>query len=94
MGADQPFNAERCLAIGAALSAPLPQETDIPGQPLFTPSVPTDIRNGLRRLLSESGFPEAARAAASEIAEMPPLEVAAQQLEAVVRERSRQTTTA
>ena len=89
MGADQPFNTERCITAGAALGVIQPQPPGPPqaGPPPFTPPDATVIRDGARRLLDEPAFREAARAIAAEIAAMPPAEYAAERLEAAVLER-------
>jgi hypothetical protein len=89
MGADQPYNAERCIAAGAALGVMQPH---LSGPPSAAPApfIPPDaaaIRDGTRRLLKEPAFSEAARAIATEIAAMPPAEYAAERLERAVLER-------
>ncbi len=89
MGADQPFNTERCITAGAALGVIQPELSGPPqaGPPPFIPPDPAVIRDGTRRLLDEPGFREAARAIAAEIAAMPPADFAAERLEATVLAR-------
>ena len=89
MGADQPYNTERCITAGAALGVIQAQPPGPPqaGPPPFTPPDATVIRKGTRRLLDEPAFREAARAIAAEIAAMPPADYAAERLEAAVLER-------
>jgi UDP:flavonoid glycosyltransferase YjiC (YdhE family) len=89
MGADQPFNTERCITAGAALGVIQPQPPGPPpaGPPPFTPPGPAVIRDGTRRLLDESSFREAARRIAAEIAAMPSADYAAERLEEAVLER-------
>ena len=89
MGADQPYNAERCITAGAALGVIQPQLPGPPsaGPPPFTPPDPAVIRDGTRRLLEEPAFREAARAIAAEIAAMPPADYAARRLEEAMLER-------
>jgi len=89
MGADQPFNAERCITAGAALGVIQPQPPGPPtaAPPPFTPPDPAVIRDGTRRLLEEPAFRGAALAIAAEIAAMPPAEYAAERLEDAVLER-------
>ena len=89
MGADQPYNTERCITAGAALGVIQPQ---LPGPPTaapppFTPPSPTVIRDGTRRLLDDPAFRDAARAIATEIAALPPAAYAAERLEEAVLER-------
>jgi UDP:flavonoid glycosyltransferase YjiC (YdhE family) len=89
MGADQPYNTERCITAGAALGVTQPL---LPGPPSaapppFIPPDTTVIRDGTRRLLEEPAFREAARFVAAEIAAMPPAEYAAERLERAVLER-------
>jgi len=87
MGADQPYNAERCITAGAALGVIQPEAPRPPqaGPPPFTPPDVAVIRDGTRRLLEEPAFREAARAIAAEIALMPTADYAAERLEAAVR---------
>jgi UDP:flavonoid glycosyltransferase YjiC (YdhE family) len=89
MGADQPYNTERCIAAGAALGVIQPQPDGPPSAapPPFTPPDAAVIRDGTRRLLEEPTFREAARGIAAEIAAMPPAAYAAQRLEEAVLER-------
>ena len=89
MGADQPYNAERCITAGAALGVIQPQPAGPPsaGPPPFTPPDPAVIRDGTRRLLEEPAFREAARVIAAEITAMPPADYAAESLEQAVLER-------
>jgi UDP:flavonoid glycosyltransferase YjiC (YdhE family) len=89
MGADQPYNTERCITAGAALGVIQPQPDGPPSAapPPFTPPDAAVIRDGTRRLLEEPAFREAARAIAAEIAAMPPAAYAAQRLEEAVLER-------
>ena len=89
MGADQPYNAERCITAGAALGVIQPQPPGPPqaGPPPFTPPDPAVIRDGTRRLLEEPAFREAARTVAREIAAMPSADYAAERLEEAVLER-------
>jgi UDP:flavonoid glycosyltransferase YjiC (YdhE family) len=91
MGADQPFNTERCITAGAALGVIQPQPAGPPtaGPPPFTPPDPAVIRDGTRRLLDEPSFREAARTIAAEIAAMPPADYAAERLEEAVLERQK-----
>lgn len=91
MGADQPYNAERCISAGAGLGVVQPQPPGPPqaGPPPFTPPDPAVIRDGTQRLLEEPAFREAARAVAAEIAAMPPADYAAECLERAVIERQR-----
>ena len=89
MGADQPYNTERCITAGAALGVIQPQPAGPPsaGPPPFTPPDPAVIRDGIRRLLDEPAFRKAARAIAAEIAALPPAAYAAERLEEAVLER-------
>jgi hypothetical protein len=89
MGADQPYNAERCITAGAALGVIQPELPGPPqaGPPPFTPPDPSVIRDGTLRLLHEPAFREAARAVAAEIALMPTADYAAERLEAAVLTR-------
>jgi len=89
MGADQPYNTERCITAGAALGVIQDEPPGPPtaGPPPFTPPDPAVIREGTRRLLEEPGFRAAARAIATEIAAMPPAAYAAERLEQAVAER-------
>ncbi len=89
MGADQPYNTERCITAGAALGVIQPQPDGPPSAapPPFTPPDAAVIRDGTRRLLEEPAFREAARGIAAEIAAMPPAAYAAQRLEEAVLER-------
>lgn len=89
MGADQPYNTERCITAGAALGVIQPQPPGPPtaAPPPFTPPDAAVIRDGTRRLLDEPAFRAAALAIAAEIAAMPPAEYAAERLEAAVLER-------
>jgi len=91
MGADQPFNTERCITAGAALGViqAQPPGPPSPAPPPFTPPHPAVIRDGTRRILEEPAFREAARAIAAEIAAMPPADYAAERLEMAVAERQR-----
>ncbi len=79
MGADQPYNTERCITAGVALGIIQAQPPGPPsaGPPPFTPPDPAVIRDGTRRLLYEPAFSEAARAVAAEIASMPSADYAA-----------------
>ncbi len=89
MGADQPYNTERCITAGAALGVIQPQPPGPPtaAPPPFTSPDPAVIRDGTRRLLDEPAFRAAARAIAAEIDAMPPADYAAERLEAAVIER-------
>jgi UDP:flavonoid glycosyltransferase YjiC (YdhE family) len=89
MGADQPYNTERCITAGAALGVIQPQPPGPPtaAPPPFTPPAAAVIRDGTRRLLDEPGFRVAALAIAAEIAAMPPADHAAERLEEAVLER-------
>jgi UDP:flavonoid glycosyltransferase YjiC (YdhE family) len=89
MGADQPYNAERCITAGAALGVIQPEPAGPPSAapPPFTPPDAAVIRDGTRRLLDEPAFREAARAIAAQIAAMPSSDYAAERLEAAVLER-------
>jgi hypothetical protein len=89
MGADQPYNTERCISAGAALGVIQPQPPGPPtaAPPPFTPPDPALIRDGTRRLLDEPAFREAARSIAAEIAAMPPAAYAAERLEEALLER-------
>jgi UDP:flavonoid glycosyltransferase YjiC (YdhE family) len=89
MGADQPYNAERCITAGAALGVIQPQPPGPPqaGPPPFTPPDSAVIRDGTRRLIEEPAFREAARAVGREIAAMPSADYAAERLEEAVLER-------
>ena len=89
MGADQPYNTERCITAGAALGVIQPQPPGPPtaAPPLFTPPEPAVILDGTRRLLDEPAFREAARAIAAEITALPPADYAAERLEEAVLER-------
>jgi len=89
MGADQPYNTERCITAGAALGVIQPQPDGPPtaAPPPFTPPDAAVIRDGTRRLLEEPGFREAARGIAAEIAALPPAAYAAERLERAVLER-------
>ena len=82
--ADQPYNASRLVAAGAAISAPV-QEVP-PGTPRqFTPPEPAAIRDAVRRLLGESSFKEAAGRVRAEIAAMPPVSSAVEHIEMAQR---------
>ena len=63
MGADQPYNTERCITAGAALGVIQDQPPGPPsaGPPPFTAPDPQVIRDGTRRLLEEPAFRDAAR---------------------------------
>jgi UDP:flavonoid glycosyltransferase YjiC (YdhE family) len=89
IGADQPYNTERCITAGAALGVIQPQPPGPPqaGPPPFIRPDAAVIRNGTRRLMDEPAFREAARAIAAEIAAMPPADYAAERLEQAVLER-------
>jgi UDP:flavonoid glycosyltransferase YjiC (YdhE family) len=89
MGADQPYNTERCITAGAALGVLQEQPPGPPtaAPPPVTPPAPAVIRDGTRRLLDEPAFRAAARAIAAEIAAMPPAAYAAERLEQAVVER-------
>jgi UDP:flavonoid glycosyltransferase YjiC (YdhE family) len=89
MGADQPYNTERCITAGAALGVIQDQPPGAPtaAPPPFTPPDTAVIRDGTRRLLEEPPFRAAARAIAAEIARMPTADYAAARLEAAVLER-------
>jgi UDP:flavonoid glycosyltransferase YjiC (YdhE family) len=89
MGADQPYNTERCITAGAALGVIQPQPDGPPtaAPPPFTPPDAAAIRDGTRRLLEEPAFREAARGIAAEIAALPPAAYAAERLEQAVLER-------
>jgi UDP:flavonoid glycosyltransferase YjiC (YdhE family) len=89
MGADQPYNTERCITAGAALGVIQPQPPGPPtaAPPPFTPPDPAVIRDGTRRLLDEPAFGRAARAIAAEIAALPSADYAAKRLEEAVLER-------
>ena len=89
MGADQPYNTERCITAGAALGVIQEQPPGPPtaAPPPFTPPALSVIRDGTRRLLDEPAFRAAARAIAAEIAAMPPADYAAERLEQSVVER-------
>jgi UDP:flavonoid glycosyltransferase YjiC (YdhE family) len=89
MGADQPYNTERCITAGAALGVIQPQPDGPPSAapPPFTPPDAAVIREGTRRLLEEPAFREAARGIAAEIAALPPAAFAAERLEEAVLER-------
>jgi UDP:flavonoid glycosyltransferase YjiC (YdhE family) len=89
MGADQPYNSERCISAGAALGVIQPQPDGPPSAapPPFTSPDSAVIRDGTRRLLDEPAFREAARGIAAEIAAMPPAAFAAERIEEAVLER-------
>jgi UDP:flavonoid glycosyltransferase YjiC (YdhE family) len=89
MGADQPYNTERCISAGAALGVIQPQPDGPPSAapPPFTPPDAAVIRDGTRRLLDDPAFREAARGIAAEIATLPPAALAAERLEEAVLER-------
>jgi len=89
MGADQPYNTERCISAGSALGVIQPQPDGPPSAapPPFTPPDAAVIRDGTRRLLDEPAFREAARGIAAEIAALPPAAFAAERLEEAVLER-------
>ncbi len=89
MGADQPYNTERCITAGAALGVIQEQPLGLPtaAPPPFTPPDPAVIRDGTQRLLDEPAFGEAARVIATEIAAMPSADYAAERLEQAVLER-------
>ena len=89
MGADQPYNTERCITAGAALGVIQDQPPGPPSAapPPFVAPDPKVIRDGTRRLLDEPAFRDAARAIAAEIAAMPPADAAAQRLEQAVLRR-------
>jgi UDP:flavonoid glycosyltransferase YjiC (YdhE family) len=91
MGADQPFNTERCITAGAALGVIQPQPPGPPSAapPPFLPPDPAIVRDGTRRILEEPSFRQRARAIAAEIAAMPPAAYAAEHLEIAVGERQR-----
>jgi MGT family glycosyltransferase len=69
MGADQPLNAARSVALGFALALDVMTAT------------PTEIQQGVLRLLHENSFRQAAAVLQSEIAAMPPIAEAIAQLE-------------
>lgn len=89
MGADQPYNTERCITAGAAIGVIQPQPDGPPSAapPPFTPPNAAVIRDGTRRLLDEPAFRAAARGIAAEIAALPPAAFAAERLEEAVLER-------
>ena len=89
MGADQPYNTERCITAGAALGVIQEQPPGPPSAapPPFVPPDPKVIRDGTRRLLDEPAFRDAARGIAAEIAALPPADYAAKRLEEAVLER-------
>jgi hypothetical protein len=89
MGADQPYNTERCITAGAALGVIQEQPPGPPSAapPPFVPPNPKVIRDGTRRLLDEPAFRDAARGIAAEIATLPPADYAAKRLEEAVLER-------
>jgi UDP:flavonoid glycosyltransferase YjiC (YdhE family) len=89
MGADQPYNTERCITAGAALGVIQDQPPGPPtaAPPPFTPPDPEVIRDGTRRLLEESAFRAAAGAIAAEIAAMPSADYAAERVEEAVLDR-------
>jgi UDP:flavonoid glycosyltransferase YjiC (YdhE family) len=89
IGADQPFNTERCITAGAALGVIQPQPPGPPtaAPPPFMPPDSAVIRDGTRRILEEPAFRQAARTIAAEIAAMPPSGYAAERLEEAVAER-------
>jgi len=89
MGADQPYNTERCITAGAALGVIQDQPPGPPtaAPPPFTPPDPAVIRDGTRRLLEEPAFRAAAGTIAAEIAAMPSADYAAERLEEAVLER-------
>ena len=89
MGADQPYNTERCITAGAALGVIQDQPPGPPtaAPPPFTPPDPAVIRDGTRRLLEEPAFRTAAGTIAAEIAAMPSADYAAERLEEAVLER-------
>ena len=89
MGADQPYNTERCITAGAALGVIQEQPPGPPSAapPPFVPPDPQVIRDGTRRLLDEPAFRDAAGGIAAEIAAMPPADYAAVRLEEAVLER-------
>ena len=74
MGADQPYNTERCITAGAALGVIQDQPPGPPSAapPPFVAPDPKVIRDGTRRLLDEPAFRDAARGIAAEIAALPP----------------------
>jgi UDP:flavonoid glycosyltransferase YjiC (YdhE family) len=89
MGADQPYNTERCITAGAALGVIQDQPPGPPtaGPPPFVLPDPAVIRNGTRRLLDEPAFAEAARRIAAEITAMASADYAGERLEQAVLER-------
>ena len=86
MGADQPYNTERCITAGAALGVIQPQPDGPPtaAPPPFTPPEAAVIRDGTRRLIEEPAFRSAAGGIAAEIAAMSPAAYAAERLEEAV----------
>jgi UDP:flavonoid glycosyltransferase YjiC (YdhE family) len=92
MAADQPYNAERVLAAGAGLSARVPEGPPPgppqAGPPAFTPPTGGQIRDSVRRLLTEPHFATGAQRVAAEIAAMPPVVHAAERLEEAMGERA------
>ena len=89
MGADQPYNSDRCISAGAALGVIQEQPPGPPSAapPPFVPPDPQVIRDGTRRLLDEPAFRDAAGGIAAEIAALPPADYAAVRLEEAVLER-------
>jgi MGT family glycosyltransferase len=82
MGADQPYNALRCVELGVGLSAahgPTPN----PVGPTIDPEGldPAEIRSAVRRLLDETRWREAAERLRSEILSLPGPDEAAGLLE-------------
>lgn len=82
MGADQPHNASRLVAAGAALSAEIYDGPPVAGPPPFTPPSPAEVRDAVGRLIADQSFREAARELAAQIAAMAPVEQAVEVVEA------------
>ncbi|GAC1583186.1 MAG: glycosyltransferase [Candidatus Dormibacteria bacterium] len=81
MGADQPYNAERLVAAGAGLSAPVPDAPPQPGPPAFTPPEPAAIRDAVRTLLEDPQYRAGAARIKGQIEAMPPVSAAAEEIE-------------
>jgi UDP:flavonoid glycosyltransferase YjiC (YdhE family) len=92
LAADQPYNAERVLAVDAGLSARLPggppPGPPKAGPPPFAPPTSGEIREAVHRLLTEPHFAAGAQRVAAEIAAMRPVVHAAERLEEAMRDRA------
>lgn len=73
MGADQPFNAERCVALGAGLVLDVVR------------CAPADVRAAVERVLADPSYRAAAQRVRDEVAALPGPQAAVAALEALAR---------